>query len=192
MHLANAPHGRYVLACRVAVAHRGEQWRDRVTANRAVAYRIHEDTGRGRWYLTASWTIPPVKTVPLAAARTNGVVGVDTNADHLAAWRLDRHGNPVGTPRRFDHDLSGTAHRNDEQGHRTVQAGSVAPGREGTRPRVPGPRTRSVRAGRGAKAGTQDTQHRSGRPAEHESSKTGLTPAQSLGPVSLEDARVVA
>ncbi|MFF7265986.1 transposase, partial [Streptomyces sp. NPDC008159] len=32
-----------------------------------------------------------------------------------------------------------------------------------------GPRTRSVRAGRGAKAGDQDTQHRSGRPAEHES-----------------------
>ncbi len=31
-HLANAPHGRYVLAARVAFAHRGEQWRDRVTA----------------------------------------------------------------------------------------------------------------------------------------------------------------
>jgi len=57
-HLANAPHGRYVLSAKVAFAHRGEQWRDRVEANRAVAYRIHEDTARGRWYLTASWTIP--------------------------------------------------------------------------------------------------------------------------------------
>ncbi|MDX3249118.1 transposase [Streptomyces sp. ME18-1-4] len=114
-HLANAPHGRYVLAARVAFAHRGEQWRDRVTANRAVAYRIHEDTARGRWYLTASWTIPPVKTVPLAAARAGGLVGVDTNADHLAAWRLDVHGNPVGRPLRFGYDLSGTASHRDAQ-----------------------------------------------------------------------------
>ncbi|MBA2810373.1 transposase [Streptomyces sp. KM273126] len=297
-YLANAPHGRYVLATRVAFAHQGEQWRDRVTANRAVAYRIHEDVLRGRWYLTASWTIPPVKTVPLEAARTNGLIGVDTNADHLAAWRLDSHGNPVGEPLRFGYDLSGTAqhrdaqvrhalirllhwakrhglaiavedldfqaektrekhgrrtrfrnlisgmpvsrlrarlvsmaaelgitivavdpaytsrwgaqhwqrplttttrkttrhdaaavaigrralghpirrrtapppaHRSDEQGHRTVQARPGTPGREGSRPRIPGPRTRSVRARRGANAGNQDAQHRSGRPAEHES-----------------------
>ncbi|MFE8959487.1 IS200/IS605 family accessory protein TnpB-related protein [Streptomyces iakyrus] len=296
-YLANAPHGRYVLAATVAFAHRGEQWADRIQTNRAVAYRIHEDTIRGRWYLTASWTIPPVKTVPLATARTHGLVGVDTNADHLAAWRLDTHGNPVGEPCRFDYDLSGTAqhrdaqirhalirllhfakrhhlaiavedldftaektrekhgrrktfrklisgmptarlrarlvsmaaelgitivavdpaytsrwgaqhwqkpltsthrkptrhdaaavaigrralglsirrrtapppaHRSDEQGHRTVQAGSAAPGREEPRPRIPRPRTRSVRAGYGAKAGNQDTQHRSGCPAEHE------------------------
>ncbi|MFC4500270.1 MULTISPECIES: IS200/IS605 family accessory protein TnpB-related protein [Streptomyces] len=297
-HLANAPHGRYVLAARVSFAHRGEQWLDRVTANRAVAYRIHEDVQRGRWYLTASWTIPPVQTVPLAAARATGLVGVDTNADHLAAWRLDRHGNPVGQPRRFGYDLTGTtAHRDaqvrhalirllhwarrhglslavedldftaektrekhgrrkrfrslisgmpvarlrarlvamaaelgiavvavdpaytsrwgaqhwqkpltsstrtttrhdaaavaigrralghpvrrrtappphdrsDRAGHRTVQAGPATPGREGHRPRIPGPRTRSVRAGRGANAVDQDAQHRSGHPAEHES-----------------------
>jgi len=84
-HLANAPHGRYVFTARVAFAHRGEQWRDRVTANRAVAYRIHEDASRGRWYVTASWTLPPVQTVPLEAARASGLIGVDTNADHLAA-----------------------------------------------------------------------------------------------------------
>ncbi|MDW4909438.1 transposase, partial [Streptomyces sp. ADMS] len=35
------------------------------------------------------------------------------------------------------------AHRRDEQGHRSVQAGPGVPGREGTRPRIPGPRTRS-------------------------------------------------
>ncbi|MFJ7297037.1 IS200/IS605 family accessory protein TnpB-related protein [Streptomyces collinus] len=296
-HLANSSHGRYVLASTVAFAHRGEQWRDRIQTNRAVAYRIHEDTSRGRWYLTASWTIPAVKILPLATARANGLVGVDTNADHLAAWRLDIHGNPVGEPLRSGYDLSGTtrhrdaqirhalirllhfarrhhlaiavedldfraettrekhgrrrkfrnlisgmpvarlrarlvsmaaelgitivavdpaytsrwgaqhwqkplttkarkttrhdaaavaigrralghpirrrtapppAHRSDEQGHRTAQARPGAPGREGPRPRISGPRTRSVRAGCGAKAGNQDAQHRSGRPAEHE------------------------
>lgn len=71
-HLANAPHGRYVLDGRTGFRHRGEQWADRVSANRAVAYRIHLDVDRGRWYLTASWTIPPAPTVSLAAARTNG------------------------------------------------------------------------------------------------------------------------
>ncbi|CAM5665773.1 hypothetical protein SALBM311S_06011 [Streptomyces alboniger] len=35
-HLANAPHGRYLLDATVAFTHRGG-WRDRVTANRAVA-----------------------------------------------------------------------------------------------------------------------------------------------------------
>ncbi|MFF4013835.1 IS200/IS605 family accessory protein TnpB-related protein [Streptomyces sp. NPDC001843] len=296
-HLANASHGRYVLACRVGFRHRGEQWADRICANRAVAYRIHYDTGRGRWYMTASWQIPQVQTVPLEAALATGLVGVDMNADHLAAWRLDAHGNPVGAPRRFDYDLTGSAshrdaqvrhalirllhwaerhhlaiaiedldftaektrekhgrrkrfrklisglptarlrarlvsmaaelgislvavdpaytsrwgaqhwqkplttttrkttrheaaavaigrralghpvrrrtapppaHRSDEQGHRTVQAASGVPGREGPRPRIPGPRTRSVGAGRGAKAGDQRAHNRSGHAAEHE------------------------
>ncbi|ADI08086.1 hypothetical protein SBI_04966 [Streptomyces bingchenggensis BCW-1] len=296
-HLANAPHGRYVLAARVSFAHRGEQWADRVAANRAVAYRIHEDTTRRRWYLTASWTVPPVQIVPLASARAGGLIGFDTNADHLAAWRLDEHGNPTGDPRRFFYDLSGTAqhrdaqvrhvlirllhwaerhglsialedldftaettrekhgrrkrfrnlisgmpvsklrarllsmaaelgitivavdpaytskwgaqhwqkplttktrkttrhdaaavaigrralghpirrrtapprtHQSDGCGHRTVQARRDTPAREGNRPCIPGPRTRSVRAGRGANAVDQNAQHRSGRSAEHE------------------------
>ncbi|MFI6248005.1 IS200/IS605 family accessory protein TnpB-related protein [Streptomyces sp. NPDC051016] len=114
-HLANAPHGRYVLAARVSFPHRGEQWADRVASNRAVAYRIHEDVSRERWYLTASWTIPAVQSVPLEAARTRGLVGVDMNADHLAAWRLDAHGNPVGRPLRFGYDLTGTTGHRDAQ-----------------------------------------------------------------------------
>ncbi|WP_323186124.1 hypothetical protein [Streptomyces sp. NBC_01373] len=228
----------------------------------------------------------------------HGVIGVDMNADHLAAWRLDAHGNPTGAPRRFFYDLSGTRehrdaqvrhaltrllhwastcgvkaiavedldfagektrekhgrrkrfrqlvsgmptgklrarlssmadqtgiaviavdpaytsrwgaqhwqkplttttrkttrhdaaavaigrraqghpirrrtapppqHRSDAVGHRTVQARPGVPGREGTRPRIPGPRTRSVPPGRGVKAGHQNAQHRPGRSAEHE------------------------
>ncbi|MDQ0600610.1 IS605 OrfB family transposase [Streptomyces canus] len=114
-HLANAPRGRYVFTGTVVFHHRGDEWADRVTGDRAVAYRIHEDVQRGRWYLTASWSIPPVKTVPLAQARAAGLIGVDTNADHLAAWRLDQHGNPCGEPRRFFFTLSGTADHRDAQ-----------------------------------------------------------------------------
>ncbi len=113
--LANARHGRYVLAATVSFPHRGAEWRDRVEANRAVAYRIHLDTTSGRWYLDASWTRKDLPVVPLDTLRTGGVIGVDMNADHLAAWLLDEHGNPVGTPRRFDYDLTGTATRRDAQ-----------------------------------------------------------------------------
>jgi IS605 OrfB family transposase len=112
---ANAKHGRYVLAAKVSFPHRGTQWADRVEANRAVAYRIHLDVARGRWYMTASWTLPITRTIPFDAALAQGVIGVDTNADHLAAWRLDTHGNPCGEPRRFFYDLSGTAQHRDAQ-----------------------------------------------------------------------------
>ncbi|MET7892923.1 IS200/IS605 family accessory protein TnpB-related protein [Streptomyces mirabilis] len=296
-HLANAGHGRYVLAFRVTFPHRGTEWADRVEANRAVAYRVHLDVGRDRWYLTASWQTPPTPTIPIRAALAGGVIGVDMNADHLAAWRLDVHGNPTGAPRRFLYDLTGSREHRDAQvrhaltrllhwaracgvkaiaiedldftadktrekhgrkkrfrrvisgmptgrlrtrltsmadqtdiaiiavdpaytsrwgaqhwqkpltssnrkttrhdaaavaigrraqghpirrrtappphdqsdraGHRTVQARPDIPRREETRPRIPGPRTRSVPPGRGANAGDQCAQHRSGRTAEH-------------------------
>lgn len=114
-HLANARHGRYTLAAKVSFPHRGDEWRDRVTANRAVAYRIHLDVSLGRWYLDASWTRKDLPVLPLDTVRAGGVIGVDTNAGHLSAWLLDGHGNPTGAPRRFDYDLSGAASHRDAQ-----------------------------------------------------------------------------
>ncbi|WP_328394580.1 IS200/IS605 family accessory protein TnpB-related protein [Streptomyces sp. NBC_00390] len=115
VHLANAQHGRYILACSVAFKHRRQEWADRIGANRAVAYRIHHDADRDRWYVTASWQRPIVQTIPLDAALSSGCIGVDTNDDHLAAWQLDTHGNPVGEPHRFFYDLSRTADHRDAQ-----------------------------------------------------------------------------
>ncbi|MFJ8254973.1 IS200/IS605 family accessory protein TnpB-related protein [Streptomyces sp. NPDC094466] len=114
-HLANTKHRRYTLAPTVAFAHRGVEWADRIQANRAVAYRIHLDTARGRWYLTASWQRPLVQNIPWETARAGSVIGVDTNADHFAAYHLDQHGNPVGEPHHFAYDLSGTSHHRDAQ-----------------------------------------------------------------------------
>ncbi|MDX3136884.1 IS200/IS605 family accessory protein TnpB-related protein, partial [Streptomyces europaeiscabiei] len=62
-----------------------------------------------------SWQIPPTPTLPIETALAHGVIGVDMNADHLAAWRLDTHGNPTGSPRRFFYDLTGTAEHRDAQ-----------------------------------------------------------------------------
>ncbi|MFI6934685.1 IS200/IS605 family accessory protein TnpB-related protein [Streptomyces sp. NPDC050287] len=114
-HLANAPYGRYLLDATVRFQHRGQEWLDRITAHRAVAYRIHHDPARGRWYVTASWQRAAVPVLPLEAALARGVVGVDMNDDHLAAWHLDVHGNPVGDPQRFFYDLTGTAQHRDAQ-----------------------------------------------------------------------------
>ncbi|TDC86898.1 transposase [Actinomadura sp. 7K507] len=114
-HLANAPHARYVLTARVGFAHRAAEWADRICADRAVAYRIYHDPDRGRWYLTASWQRPAVPAVSLEAARARGIIGVDANADHLAAYRLDTCGNPVGDPMRFSYDLTGTTTHRDAQ-----------------------------------------------------------------------------
>ncbi|MFI6484782.1 IS200/IS605 family accessory protein TnpB-related protein [Nonomuraea sp. NPDC050663] len=114
-YLANAPRARYVLNARVAFAHRRVEWADRITLRRAVAYRIHLDVARNRWYLTASWQRSPLPDIPLETALAEGVIGVDLNADHLAAYHLDAKGNPVGGPRRFFYDLSGRAPHRDAQ-----------------------------------------------------------------------------
>jgi IS605 OrfB family transposase len=114
-HLANAAHGRYVLDAVVAFKHRGQEWLDRIAAHRAVAYRIHHDPVRARWYVTASWQRAAVPVLPLQTALAQGTVGVDMNDDHLAAWRLDIHGNPVGEPQRFFYDLLGSAAHRDAQ-----------------------------------------------------------------------------
>lgn len=114
-HLANRPRNRYVLSARVSFPYRGEEWRDRITTHRSVAYRIHLDTKRDRWYVDAAWTRKSTPAVPLDALRDGGVIGIDLNADHLAAWHLDRHGNPLGAPRRFDYELSGSASHRDAQ-----------------------------------------------------------------------------
>jgi IS605 OrfB family transposase len=113
--LANTPHGRYTLSCPVVFTHRGDEWRDRIETNAAVAYTIHHDPTRDRWYVTAAWQRTDAPVVPIDAALAAGCIGVDTNDDHLAAWCLDLHGNPVGEPRRFCYNLAGTAEHRDAQ-----------------------------------------------------------------------------
>jgi IS605 OrfB family transposase len=114
-HLANDKHGRYTIAAPVRFAHRGDEWASRVETNSAVAYTITFDPARARWYLTAAWQPASVPQVTWGQAVHAGCIGVDTNDDHYAAWRLDRHGNPIGRPRRFYYDMGGTADHRDAQ-----------------------------------------------------------------------------
>ncbi|MFD6889478.1 hypothetical protein [Streptomyces sp. NPDC059957] len=114
-HLANAPRGRYRLACTVTFNHRQGEWLDRITANRSVRYDLVCDPDRGRWYLDASWSTPgtPLPTPAELAATGVRLLAVDLNAGHLAACVVDIHGNPVGRPITVTTDLSGPTSRRD-------------------------------------------------------------------------------
>jgi hypothetical protein len=96
-HLANRPHGRYRLSCLVGFTYRGEEAATQA-ASGAVRYDITLNPDRRRWYLHASWKAQPHPIPTVEEAVANGVVAVDLNADHLACWTIDRHGNPVGRP----------------------------------------------------------------------------------------------
>jgi hypothetical protein len=82
----------------VAFAYRGDEWMARILARRAVRYDIIFDPDRDRWYLDASWKTSPEPVPGLENLRSGRVLGVDLNADHLAACVLDGSGNPIGEP----------------------------------------------------------------------------------------------
>jgi hypothetical protein len=58
-HLANAPHGRYVLSGNAVFCYRADEWRARITGGRSVSYTITRKPKRAGRYLTASWACPP-------------------------------------------------------------------------------------------------------------------------------------
>jgi IS605 OrfB family transposase len=91
--------GRHlVIAAPVAFSHRGPEWAERIGARQAVRYDISYDPCRGRWYLDASWKSTCDPTADLEELRAAPVLGVDLNADHLAACVLDCSGNPIAEP----------------------------------------------------------------------------------------------
>jgi hypothetical protein len=114
-YLANAPRGRYKLACTVRFHHRREEWQERAAAHRAVRYDIVHAPERGRWHLDASWGADPAVLPTPEEIRTFGekLLGVDLNADHLAAYVLDPHGNPIGDPITIPIAIKGPAGQRD-------------------------------------------------------------------------------
>jgi hypothetical protein len=111
-HLSNTP-GRaptYRLSCPVSFTHRGDEWAAQA-ASGAVRYDISLDPAKGadkgRWYLDASWRLPARPVPSLAELRTHRSLGVDLNADHLAAWVLNPAGDPLGPPVTIPLDLGG-------------------------------------------------------------------------------------
>ena len=104
--LANRPHGRYRLSCPVQFAYRGDEVAAQA-ATGAVRYDIRHDPGRGRWYLDASWKVPPVPAPSLQELRSSPAVAIDVNHGHLAAAVVARDGNILGAPATIALDLAG-------------------------------------------------------------------------------------
>jgi hypothetical protein len=96
-----------VIAAPVGFTHRGQEWSARVSARSAVRYDISFDPARDRWYLAASWKTGPEPVPELDDVRSGPVLGVDLNADHLAACVLDGSGNPIGEPVTIAVDTAG-------------------------------------------------------------------------------------
>jgi hypothetical protein len=105
-HLANRPHGRYRLSCPVTFSYRGADVAAQA-ASGAVRYDISFAPARGRWYLDASWKLPPAPLPGLSELRRHRVLAVDLNVGHLAAQVLDPSGNPAGKPHTIELELAG-------------------------------------------------------------------------------------
>ena len=104
--LANRPHGRYRLSCPVGFSYRGGEAAAQAAAG-AVRYDISHDPARGRWYLDASWKVPPVPAASLGELRQHPVVAIDVNDGHLAAAVIAADGNILGAPATIGLDLAG-------------------------------------------------------------------------------------
>lgn len=105
-HLANRPRGRYRLSCPVTFSHLGPEVAAQA-ATGAVHYDITPDPESGRWYVTASWKVPPPPPVTLEELQTGTVVSVDLNDGHLAAAVVAADGNVLGIPFTVPLDLDG-------------------------------------------------------------------------------------
>lgn len=87
--------------------HRGEEWLARVNAHISLTYTISHDTKKNRWYLDVSWSLPETVTPTVTQLGSQARVGVDVNADHLAAHVLDPSGNPTASPITIPLQLAG-------------------------------------------------------------------------------------
>jgi hypothetical protein len=111
-HLANGPHGRYRLSCPVEFTYRGDEVAAQA-ATGAVRYDIAFDPERGRWYLDASWRVPPQPAPCLEDLREHPLLAVDLNHGHLAAWIVTSDGNPADPPVTIPLQLAGLPAKRD-------------------------------------------------------------------------------
>ena len=111
-HLSNTA-GRaptYRLGVPLRWNHRADEWAARARAGLSIAYRIALDPDRGRWYITATWSLPDTVPPTVAEVAASGrCLAVDVNAGHLDARILDACGNPIGTAAVEHIPQSGTA-----------------------------------------------------------------------------------
>ncbi len=112
-HLANTD-GRspvYKLDGGLEWNHRALEWEHQCNARGSISYTLFYDVDKQAWYILASWTVPLPETTPEVPLPVK-CLGLDLNSDHIAAFNVDEHGNPVGKPASFPIAEEGSsAHR---------------------------------------------------------------------------------
>ena len=100
-HLSNTA-GRaptYRLSTPLRWNHRADEWEARARSGLSIAYTISLDPDKGRWYITAAWSLPNAEPPTVAEVAASGrCLAIDVNAGHLDARILDACGNPIGAP----------------------------------------------------------------------------------------------
>jgi IS605 OrfB family transposase len=111
------------------ILHQGEKYiRAHIAGDLAVSYTIRLENGV--WLLFINLDIartcvssphPTSKDDQKATSKDDQhsnnkyTLGVDLNADHLAAWRIDQYGNPVGEPKAFHFATAGSSTHSQAQ-----------------------------------------------------------------------------
>src|ERR671930_423517 len=96
----------YRLSCPVAFTYRRAEWAAQAGSG-AVRYDIVYEPAKGRWYVDASWRLVNRPAPSVEQLCRHPTLGVDLNAEHLAAWVVDHCGNPVGAPHTIPLALEG-------------------------------------------------------------------------------------
>jgi hypothetical protein len=128
-HLANRPHGRYRLSCRVEFKYRGDEAAAQA-ATGAIRYDITYDPASGRWYIDGSWKTAPSPAPALEQLRCHRVVAVDVNVSHLAVVVVAPDGNVAGMPFTVPLDLAGLPAATRDGRLRGAISGLIATARE--------------------------------------------------------------
>jgi IS605 OrfB family transposase len=155
------------------------------------AEKTREKHGRRKRFrrLISRFPTAKLKTRLVSMATEHDLAIVAVDPAYTSKWGAQHWQKPMTTPNReiTRHDAASIAigrralrvpirrrttpppaHQSDEQGHRTAQAPSGLPRREGPCPHQPGPRTRCAPPDHRANAGDQRAHHRSGRASDQE------------------------
>lgn len=93
------PKAKYIVLTDIAFSHGRKEILAALAAKQALTYRFVKDVAFSeRKYLKSPWRVfvslsEEIRQKPVDEFA--GAVGVDLNEDHIAAVRIDRHGNPV-------------------------------------------------------------------------------------------------
>ena len=89
-----AKEGKYLLLCDLHFAYGQPALTHALNEphGQALSYRFKKDHKSWRVFVSTN-----LKKAPLLSVETNGMIGIDLNADHVAYVETDRFGNPIAS-----------------------------------------------------------------------------------------------